>query len=110
MCSPHNDNNNNCEPTTNRYPVEKEKALDASVFLRFAACGAACGSTAHAFLIPLDVVKTRMQSEPRRYPDVVSAFKTLVEEEVCARARGGGGTYAADLNVQLYTLTGIIKS
>ncbi|CAM9165431.1 unnamed protein product, partial [Scytosiphon promiscuus] len=64
-----------------RYPVEKERPLDASVFLRFAACGAACGSTAHAFLIPIDVVKTRMQSEPKKYPDMVSTFGTLVKEE-----------------------------
>lgn len=65
-----------------RYPVEKERPLDAGVFLRFAACGAACGSTAHAFLIPIDVVKTRMQSEPKKYPDMVSTFGTLVKEEV----------------------------
>lgn len=65
-----------------RYPVEKERPLDADDFLRFAACGAACGCTAHAFLVPIDVVKTRMQSEPKRYPDMVSTFGTLVEEEV----------------------------
>lgn len=65
-----------------RYPVEKERPLDAGVFLRFAACGAACGSTAHAFLIPIDVIKTRMQSEPKKYPDMVAAFGTLVKEEV----------------------------
>lgn len=61
------------------------------MFLRFAACGAACGSTAHAFLIPIDVVKTRMQSEPKKYPDMVSTFGTLVKEEVrrCC-CRGGG--------------------
>lgn len=65
-----------------RYPVEKERPLDASVFLRFAACGALCGSTAHAALIPIDVVKTKMQAEPKKYPDVVSTFNTLVKEEV----------------------------
>ncbi|KAG5185410.1 hypothetical protein JKP88DRAFT_194574 [Tribonema minus] len=64
-----------------RYPVEKERPLDVGVFLRFAACGAACGATAHAVLIPIDVVKTRMQSEPRKYPGMVSTFKTLLEEE-----------------------------
>lgn len=62
--------------------MEKERPLDAAVFLRFAACGAACGSSAHAFLIPIDVVKTRMQSEPQKYPDMLSTFQTLVEEEV----------------------------
>ncbi|CAM9426483.1 unnamed protein product, partial [Ectocarpus fasciculatus] len=76
-----------------RYPVEKERPLDASVFLRFAACGAACGSTAHAFLIPIDVVKTRMQSEPKRYPDTMSTFSTLVKEEgVEAFLLGTGAT------------------
>lgn len=69
-----------------RYPVEKERPLDAAVFLRFAACGAVCGSTAHATLIPIDVVKTRMQSEPKKYPDMVSTFDTLVKEEVRACA------------------------
>lgn len=69
-----------------RYPVEKERPLDAAVFLRFAACGAVCGSTAHGFLIPIDVVKTRMQSEPKKYPDMTSTFGTLVKEEV-----GGAG-------------------
>lgn len=44
-----------------RNPVEKERELDASVFWRFAVCGAVCCSTAHAFLVPLDVVKTKMQ-------------------------------------------------
>ncbi|CAM9436051.1 unnamed protein product [Ascophyllum nodosum] len=64
-----------------RYPVEKERPLDANVFLRFAACGAACGSSAHALLIPIDVVKTRMQSEPSKYPNMLSTFQTLVKEE-----------------------------
>lgn len=77
--------------------MEKERPLDAGVFLRFAACGAACGSTAHAFLVPIDVVKTRMQSEPKKYPDMVSTFSTLVKEEVrtivggvCGEGTGGG--------------------
>lgn len=42
--------------------MEKERPLDAAVFFRFAACGAACGTTAHALLIPIDVVKTRYEN------------------------------------------------
>jgi solute carrier family 25 (mitochondrial phosphate transporter), member 3 len=64
-----------------RYPVEKEKPLDLNIFLRFAACGAACGTAAHAVLIPIDVVKTRMQSEPKRYPSMGATFTTLLAEE-----------------------------
>lgn len=64
-----------------RYPVEKERPLDLSVFLRFAACGATCGATAHALLIPIDVVKTRMQSDSKKYPGMVSTFNTLLRDE-----------------------------
>jgi solute carrier family 25 phosphate transporter 3 len=60
-----------------RYPVERERPLDASVYLRFAACGAACGSAAHMVLVPIDVVKTRMQSEPKKYPRMAGTFRRL---------------------------------
>jgi hypothetical protein len=63
-----------------RDPVEKERELDASVFWRFAVSGALCCSTAHAFLIPLDVVKTKMQADPVKYPTFVGASKRIYEE------------------------------
>jgi solute carrier family 25 (mitochondrial phosphate transporter), member 3 len=60
--------------------VEKERDLDSSVFWRFAACGAVCCSTAHAFLIPLDVVKTKMQADPNRYRTVLESTKEILKE------------------------------
>lgn len=63
-----------------RDPVEKERELDATVFWRFALCGALCCSTAHAVLVPLDVVKTKMQASPSKYPSFVSATRRIVDE------------------------------
>jgi len=63
-----------------RDPVEKERELDADVFWRFALCGALCCSTAHALLVPLDVVKTKMQASPRRYPSFVQSTKRIIDE------------------------------
>ena len=63
-----------------RDPVEKERELDASVFWRFAVSGALCCSTAHAFLIPLDVVKTKMQADPVKYPTFVASSKKIYSE------------------------------
>ena len=63
-----------------RDPVEKERELDATVFWRFALCGALCCSTAHAILVPLDVVKTKMQASPSKYPSFVSATRRIVDE------------------------------
>jgi hypothetical protein len=42
-------------------PVERETVLTPTDVSFFFAAGAACSSTAHALLTPLDVVKTRMQ-------------------------------------------------
>jgi uncharacterized membrane protein YgcG len=63
-----------------RDPVEKERELDATVFWRFALCGALCCSTAHAVLVPLDVVKTKMQARPSKYPSFLSATRRIVDE------------------------------
>ncbi len=63
-----------------RDPVEKERELDASVFLRFALCGALCCCSAHAVLIPLDVVKTKMQASPAKYPTFLNATQRILEE------------------------------
>jgi len=60
--------------------VEKERELDASVFWRFALSGALCCGAAHAILIPLDVVKTKMQSDPSRYTSTMEAIDRILKE------------------------------
>ena len=49
---------------------------------------------AHSTLVPLDFVKTRLQSDPARYPDgPVAATKTIIREEgVGALMTGVGPT------------------
>ena len=55
---------------------------------------AACGIT-HTTVIPLDVVKTRMQTSPGRYNGLVSGALNIVEEEgVPALFLGGQATIA----------------
>ena len=63
-----------------RSPIERDLTLDLPSFLRFCASGAICASGAHLILTPLDVVKTKIQTDPENYPGVVAAFKKLIKE------------------------------
>jgi len=63
-----------------RSPIERQKTLDLSTFSRFALSGAICASAAHIVLTPLDVVKTKVQTDPKNYPDPISALKKLLGE------------------------------
>jgi len=48
-----------------RTPISEEIFLDSSVYFRLAAAGAICASIAHGLLVPLDTVKTRLQTAPK---------------------------------------------
>lgn len=63
-----------------RSPIERDLTLDLPSFLRFCASGAICASGAHLVLTPLDVVKTKIQTDPENYPGVFAAFKKLTSE------------------------------
>lgn len=63
-----------------RSPIERDVTLDLSSFLRFCLSGAICASGAHFLLTPLDVVKTKIQTDPENYPGVVPAFKKVVKD------------------------------
>uniref|UniRef100_A0A7S1BNP8 Uncharacterized protein n=1 Tax=Corethron hystrix TaxID=216773 RepID=A0A7S1BNP8_9STRA len=64
-----------------RNPIERQKKLDLSTTLRISASGAICASVVHTALTPIDVVKTKMQTNPAEYPDPVRSLKKLVDEE-----------------------------
>jgi len=64
-----------------RSPIEKLKNFDLSTALRFIASGAICCSVAHLILTPIDVVKTKMQIEPKKYTNVFSSFGMVLENE-----------------------------
>ncbi|CAJ1961731.1 unnamed protein product [Cylindrotheca closterium] len=63
-----------------RSPIERDVTLNLSSFLRFSLSGAICASGAHFLLTPLDVVKTKLQTDPENYPGVIRAFKKLAKE------------------------------
>jgi len=64
-----------------RSPIERDMKLGITAYLRFAASGALCCSIAHLILTPIDVVKTKVQTNPVKYTGVISSFKTILEEE-----------------------------
>jgi hypothetical protein len=64
-----------------RSPIERDMKLGVAAYLRFAASGALCCSVAHLALTPIDVVKTKVQTNPVKYTGVISSFKTILKEE-----------------------------
>lgn len=67
-----------------RSPIERDMKLGITAYLRFAASGAICCSAAHLLLTPIDVVKTKVQTNPVKYTGVISSFKTILDEEGAA--------------------------
>ena len=64
-----------------RSPIEREKELDLDKLLRFCLSGAICCSSVHIVLTPIDVIKTRIQTNPEKYTDVVTAFNKVTTEQ-----------------------------
>jgi hypothetical protein len=50
-----------------RTPIEKDMDLGVGTFLRFVASGAICCSVVHLGLTPIDVVKTKVQTDPGKF-------------------------------------------
>ncbi|CAM9928194.1 unnamed protein product, partial [Hapterophycus canaliculatus] len=63
------------------FPISKERSLTAGDFALFAACGAVGCTLTHTTVIPLDVVKTRLQTDPGRYAGLAQGVTTIAEEE-----------------------------
>jgi len=63
-----------------RSPIEREKKLTGPILLRFFAAGAICCSTVHLALTPLDVMKTSIQTDPKKYTDPITTFNLLLKE------------------------------
>jgi len=73
-------------------PVKKEYGFDT--YLRFGFAGALCCSITHTAVVPMDVVKTRMQTEAGRYKSMVHGFRTIVAEEGAGMLMKGAGPTA----------------
>ena len=64
-----------------RSPIDREVQLDFSNYLRFCVSGAVCASGVHLMVTPLDVIKTKIQTDPKNYPGPISSFQKLVKEQ-----------------------------
>jgi hypothetical protein len=71
-----------------RSPIERERQLDVASYLRFCLSGAICCAGVHLIVTPIDVVKTKVQTDPERYPGAVAAFNKVVTDD------GIGGFFA----------------
>ncbi len=63
-----------------RSPIDREVQLDLSSYLRFCVSGAICASVVHLMVTPLDVIKTKIQTDPENYPGPISSFQKIVDE------------------------------
>ena len=61
-------------------PIERERELPPSVYLRFALGGALCNIVSEGAMLPIYASKTLAQADPERYPEGVGGVKKLVAE------------------------------
>lgn len=64
-----------------RAPIERDLKLGLASYLRFGLSGAICASGVHLALTPIDVVKTKGQVDPVKYPNIRSSLSTIWNEE-----------------------------
>merc|ERR1712230_164323 len=73
-----------------------EKLSGVQLYSRFALAGAACCSITHGGLTPVDVVKTRIQLDPKTYnTGMIGSFRKVIQNEGAgALLTGIGPTFA----------------
>ncbi|KAL9179266.1 hypothetical protein ACHAXT_008556 [Thalassiosira profunda] len=73
--------------------VNPAASLASSIDYRYFVAGGSCAAISHGITTPIDVVKTRMQSDPDKYKSLLPATATIIKEEgVGALANGLGPT------------------
>ena len=55
--------------------------LASSIDYRYFVAGGSCAAISHGITCPIDVVKTRMQSNPEKYKSLLPATATIIKEE-----------------------------
>jgi solute carrier family 25 phosphate transporter 3 len=69
----------------------KKKDYNGQVYMRMGLAGALCCSVTHTAVVPIDVVKTRLQVDPSRYKGMVDAFVRIPREEGARMLLKGAG-------------------
>lgn len=62
-------------------PALNPSSSRVDYYLRFGVAGAICAATNHLLLVPLDVVKTRIQLNPSLYKSPVEAGKAIFKSD-----------------------------
>jgi len=62
-------------------PLSRERAFTLDVYALLGLSGGAGCALTHTLVIPLDVVKTRLQTDPGRYDGILSGAADIVREE-----------------------------
>ena len=81
--------------TVARAPVSREIALTQATYRGFALSGGFGCAITHLLVVPLDVVKTRLQTRPGRYVGFADALGTIREEEGLPMLFWGAGATGA---------------
>ncbi|GJQ14061.1 hypothetical protein GpartN1_g5852.t1 [Galdieria partita] len=71
-----------------------------TLYLKYALGGAICCSVTHSSTVPIDVVKTRLQTDPGRYKGMIDGFRTIVKEEGASMLLQGLGPTAVGYFLQ----------
>merc|ERR1719221_750723 len=68
-------------------------SIASSIDYRYFVSGGTCAAISHGITCPIDVVKTRMQSDPSKYKSLVQSTATIIKEEgVSTLSKGLGPT------------------
>jgi solute carrier family 25 phosphate transporter 3 len=78
----------------------EEKKYGIGYYTKSAIAGGICCSVTHGAMVPMDVVKTRMQLDPSKYSGMISSFRSVVKEEGARALTTGFGATAAGYFVQ----------
>jgi solute carrier family 25 phosphate transporter 3 len=66
-------------------------SIASSIDFRYFVAGGSCAAISHGITCPIDVVKTRMQSNPEKYKSLLPATATIIREEGAATLVKGLG-------------------
>eukprot|EP00581_Thalassiosira_minuscula_P009569 CAMPEP_0183703936 /NCGR_PEP_ID=MMETSP0737-20130205/1470_1 /TAXON_ID=385413 /ORGANISM="Thalassiosira miniscula, Strain CCMP1093" /LENGTH=366 /DNA_ID=CAMNT_0025930743 /DNA_START=146 /DNA_END=1246 /DNA_ORIENTATION=+ len=79
-------------------------SIASSIDYRYFVAGGSCAAISHGITTPIDVVKTRMQSNPEKYKSLLPATATIIKEE-------GAGSLVKGLGPTLvgYGIEGALK-
>jgi len=75
-------------------PVERKAQLSRSASASLFLAGGLCSATAHTALTPIDVVKTRLQSDPPEFSGPAEALRGVIAQDGAAGLLRGADTTA----------------